>query len=134
MANTRKEPVILVIDTSLAILNLYHEVLEEQGYEVELSNYAFESLSMIERLHPDLIILDFDREGQREEWQLLKVLKLHPPTASIPIILSMAPLHLDPHWEEHFQHNNIRLLLSPFGKEDLLAVVRQVLAAAHDER
>ncbi|HZU03893.1 MAG TPA: hypothetical protein VFA10_29790 [Ktedonobacteraceae bacterium] len=129
MASTRKEPLILVIDVSLAILNLYHEVLEEQGYDVELSNYAFESLSMVERLQPDLIILDFDREGQREEWQLLKMLKLHPPTASIPIILSMAPLLLHPHWEEHFQHNNIRLLFSPFGKEDLLAVVRQVLGA-----
>jgi CheY-like chemotaxis protein len=128
MARTRKESVILVIDTSLSILNLYHEALEEQGYEVELSNYAFESLSMVERLKPDLIILDFDREGQREEWQLLKLLKIHPPTASIPIILSMAPL-LHPHWEEHFQRNNIRLLLSPFSKEDLLAVVRQVLGA-----
>jgi CheY-like chemotaxis protein len=127
MASTRKEPLILVIDVSLTILNLYHEALEEQGYEVELSNYAFESLSMVERLQPDLIILDFDREGQREEWQLLKLLKLHAPTASIPIILSMAPLQLDPHWEEHFQHNKIRLLFSPFGKEDLLAVIHQIL-------
>jgi CheY-like chemotaxis protein len=132
MASTRKEPVILVIDASLTILNLYHEVLEEQGYEVELSNYAFESVSMVERLQPDLIIMDFDREGQREEWQLLKLLKLHPATASIPILLSMAPLQLHPHWEEHLQRNNIRLLLSPVGKEQLLAVIRQVLASASE--
>ena len=130
MANTRSEPRILVIDASLAILNLYHEALEAEGYEVELSNYAFESLSMVQRLAPDLIILDFDREGQREEWQLLKLLRLYPPTAQIPIILSMAPLMIDPHWEEHFQRNNIRLLLSPFRKEDLLSVIRQVLEAS----
>jgi CheY-like chemotaxis protein len=129
MAGTRNESRILVIDTSLAILNLYHEALEGEGYEVELSNYAFGSLSMIEQLHPDLIILDFDREGQREEWQLLKLLRLYPPPAHIPIILSMAPLMLDPHWEEHFQHNTIRLLLSPFRKEDLLTAIRQVLEA-----
>lgn len=128
MESTRKEPVILVIDTSLTILNVYHDVLEGQGYEVELSNYAFESLSMVERLHPDLVILDFDREGQREEWQLLKLLKLHSSTASIPIILSMAPLLLYAQAQEHFQHNNIRLLLSPFSKEDLLATIRQALA------
>jgi CheY-like chemotaxis protein len=129
MASTRNEPRILVIDVSLEILNLYHEVLEEEGYEVELSNYTFESLSLVEQLHPDLIILDFDREGQREEWQFLKLLRLHPPTAYIPIIVSMAPLMLDPHWEENFRHNNIRLLISPFRKEDLLTVIRQVLEA-----
>lgn len=131
MANTRKEPVILVVDTSLAILNLYHEALEKEGYEVELSNYTFESLSMVERLHPDLIILDFDREGQREEWQLLKMLKLHPPTGSIPIIISMSPLLLHPQWQEQFQHTNVRLLLSPFGKEELLSVIRQVLGTVN---
>lgn len=128
MESTRKEPVILVIDSSLTVLDIYHEVLENEGYEVEISNFAFESLGTVERLHPDLIILDFDREGLREEWQLLKLLRLHPLTANIPIVLSMAPLLLYPHAEEYFQHNHIRLLLSPFSKEDLLAAIRQALA------
>ena len=131
MSSTEKEPRILVVDASLGILNLYHDVLDEQGYDVEISNYTFEGLESIEQLHPDLIILDFDREGQREEWQLLKMLKLHPATASIPIILSLAPLQLHPHWENHFQRHNIRLLLSPFEKDELLAAIHQVLASSH---
>ena len=81
MNTQRKEPLILVVNASLDILNLFHEILEGQKYEVELSNYAFEGIHTIERLKPDLIILDFEREGKPEEWQLLKMIRLHESIA-----------------------------------------------------
>jgi CheY-like chemotaxis protein len=76
----RKEPRILVINVSLDVLNLFHDILDGQGYEVELSNYTFEGIHTIERLQPDLVILDFEREGKPEEWQLLKMIRLHEGT------------------------------------------------------
>src|SRR5690242_2445788 len=93
MATKRKEPLILIIDASLTLLNIYHDILEDQGYEVELSNYTFEGIQTIERLQPDLIIMDLEREGQKEEWTLLKMLKMNESTANIPIIINVAPLY-----------------------------------------
>lgn len=118
-----KEPRILVVDASLNLLNLFHDILDGQGYEIELSNYTFEGVESIERLRPDLIILDFIREGRAEEWQLLQMLKMHDPTASIPIVLCLTALQI--FQEDYFRKKNIVLLYKPFQKDDLLAAVHQ---------
>lgn len=127
MTSRTKEPLILVVDASLNLLNIYHDILENEGYEVELSNYTFEGVQTIERLRPDLIILDFEREGQREEWVLLKMLKMHETTANIPIIVNVAPLYNLPEQQAYFERKNVLLLFAPIVKEDLLAAIRQLL-------
>jgi CheY-like chemotaxis protein len=129
MDSQAKEPRILVINASLDILNLFYDILDGQGYEVELSNYTFEGVGTVERLRPDLIILDFIREGQKEEWQLLQMLKMYEKTASIPIILCTAALLIFREQEDYFRSKNILLLLKPFVKDDLLRAVRQILSS-----
>lgn len=127
MDSQTKEPRILVINASLDILNLFYDILDGQGYEVELSNYTFEGVGTVERLQPDLVILDFIREGQKEEWQLLQMLKMYEKTASIPIILCTAALFIFREQEDYFRSKNILLLFKPFVKDDLLGAVRQML-------
>ncbi len=122
-----KPPRILVVNALLDILNLFHDILNEQGYEVEISNFVFEGLTTIEKLQPNLIILDFDREGTVDEWRLLKKLKLYPSTATIPVMICMAPLFLTQDQEAHFRQKNIRLLFSPIDKDELLTAVKQML-------
>lgn len=131
MTTQRSEPRILVVNASLELLNIFHEVLDGEGYEVEISNYTFEGLASIQQLNPDLIILDFDREGQREEWELLKMIRLHEATAHIPLIVSIAPLYLLPQVASSWLQKNILVLFSPFQKDDLLAAVRQQLGQSH---
>lgn len=125
----RKEPLILVINASLDILNLFHDILDEQGYEVELSNYAFEGIHTIERLQPDLVILDFEREGRPEEWQLLKMIRMREAIAHIPIILCMAPLYIFLEKEDYFRGKNIQLVFAPMERDEILGAVRQMLPA-----
>ena len=127
MNTQRKEPLILVINASLDILNLFHDILNEQGYEVELSNFAFEGINTIERLQPDLVILDFKREGRPEEWQLLKMIRMREATAHITLILCMAPLHIFLDKEAYFRRKNIQLLFAPMTKEEILGAVQQML-------
>ncbi len=129
MTNSKQPPRILVVNRSLDVLNLFHDILDEQEYEIELSNYTFESLPTIEKLRPDLIILDFAREGTEEEWQLLKMLKLYPPLGSIPILLCMSPLFLGFDLKNHFQQKNIRLLFNPIDKDELVNTVHQLLSS-----
>jgi CheY-like chemotaxis protein len=127
VSTQRNAPLILVINSSLDILNLFHEILDGQGYEVELSNYTFEGIYTIERLQPDLVILDFEREGKPEEWQLLKMIKMREATAKIPLIICMAPLHIFLDKEEYFQRKNIHLLFAPVERDEILIAVRQML-------
>ena len=131
MSIQRRKPLILVVNASLNVLNLFHDILDEQGYEVELSNYAFEGIHTIERLQPDLLILDFEREGRPEEWQLLKMIKMSEKTEKIPIVLCMAPLHIFFDKEEHFRQKNIRLLFAPMEKDEILAAVGQMLQSTN---
>ena len=134
MTNPNHPPRILVVNRSLDILNLFHDILEEQGYEVELSNYTFESLTTIEKLEPDVIVLDFAREGTEEEWQLLKMLKLSRSVAKILILLCLSPLFLMQEQIEHIQQKNIRLLFNPVDREEIVAAMNQVLALSSNEK
>ena len=105
-----------------------HDILDdEHGYEVELSNFTFENADSVERLHPDLLILDFSTVDQKEPWQLLQMLKMYEPTASIPIIVCTNALLSFREQKAHFQRQNIKLLYKPFQKDELLESVQQML-------
>lgn len=53
---------------------------------------AYEEVSDVERLHPDLIILDFKMGYHNAGWALLQKLKMYRPTKDIPLILCTAAL------------------------------------------
>ncbi|MBA2679343.1 MAG: response regulator transcription factor [Ktedonobacteraceae bacterium] len=125
MNKQRKEPVILVINQSLNLLNLFHEILEDEGFEVELSNFTFEGVGTIDQLQPDLIIMDFDGQGENNQWQLLQMLKMHGSSSHIPILLIALAIEAFREQEEYLRSKNIGLLYKPFEKNDLLAAVHQ---------
>ena len=77
---------ILVIDDTQEILDLFRDILEPEGYKVMLAKQTFESVTEIEHVHPDLIVLDLMIGAQKEGWQMLQKLKMYAPTASIPIL------------------------------------------------
>jgi CheY-like chemotaxis protein len=128
MNSQAKAPCILVVNNSLHLLNLFHGILEgESEYDIEISNYAFESIDSVARLNPKLIILDFERAGQKEEWQLLQLLKLHDATTTIPILLCVIAVQEFREQEAHFTKQGIQLLYKPFNREELLASVHLLL-------
>lgn len=127
MNKQKRDPVILVVNASLILLNLFHEVLEDEGFEVELSNFTFEGVSTIDQLQPALILLDFDGEGETIQWQLLQMLKMHTSTARIPIILLALSIPSFHNQADYLLSKNIYLLYKPFEKNDLLDAVHRVL-------
>src|SRR3712207_948350 len=48
---------LIVIDDDEAILNLYIEVLQDEGYQVMACDSQTDALECIRRGHPDLVIL-----------------------------------------------------------------------------
>ncbi|MEO6861577.1 MAG: response regulator transcription factor [Microcoleus sp.] len=49
---------ILVVDDDLAIRNLIHRFLSQQGYQVESAEDGQTGLELFEQLNPDLVVLD----------------------------------------------------------------------------
>ena len=125
-------PCVLVIDEFPPTLELYHELLESDSYELELSNYEFEDLTMIERLQPALILLDFqvDQQNRNRGWQLFDKLKMSRSLSSLPIIIC-TPSMLDIREQEHYlQDQGILIFYKPFNQEKLVQKVQQLLASS----
>ncbi len=129
MATTEGKKSILLVNASTKLLALFNDVLERE-YNVEVSNFEFESPETIERLHPDLVILDFVNEGAATEWQLLQMIKIYSPTAQIPILLCATPFFVYRESEEYFHQQGIQLLYKPFNATQLLARVHQFFSSS----
>jgi two-component system phosphate regulon response regulator PhoB len=118
---------ILVIDDELPLLELYRMMLEPEGYEVSVSETVFENVLEVERIHPDLIILDLKMGKEQQGWDLLQMLKIFPATSSIPILISSAAHNEIRAKQDYLKKMQIPTVLKPFDVEDFLRTVRQVL-------
>jgi DNA-binding response OmpR family regulator len=120
-------PHIVVVNDTQEILDLFRELLEEEGYRVSLYSYAFQDVKDIRALNPDLVILDFIIGGEATGWQLLQKLKMTRETATIPIIACTAAIQLAKELEGHLTTKNVRVVLKPFDIDDLLSAVTDAL-------
>ena len=64
-----------MVNDTQEILELFRMLLEEEGYEVILSGFPIQQISDVERINPDLIILDFVFGDQKIGWQMLQMLR-----------------------------------------------------------
>src|SRR5579875_458504 len=118
---------ILVVNDQPAISDLYYDLLNSDEYELELSDYTFENLETIERLHPTLIILDFPVLNRSRSWLLLDQLKMHPATTSIPLILCSAARRDIRDQEDYLQQQGIVIYYKPFHPEAFVQMVQQMV-------
>ncbi|HET8841350.1 MAG TPA: response regulator [Ktedonobacteraceae bacterium] len=82
---------ILIIDDDLPTLEMMRSVLEIEGrYQVTVAQVLFEDLSEIERLQPDLILLDLTFGGRRLGWDFFQQLRRSRTTMRIPVIICTA--------------------------------------------
>ena len=119
---------IIVIDDAPAIVQLYEELLTDEGYSV-VATFAGPPTDPDEvgQHHPDLIIMDWFFGGEVTGLQTLEMLKAHPPTAAIPIIVCTAagPTLLEA--QGILIQRGVRLLHKPFAIDDLLTMIQQVV-------
>ncbi len=126
-------PCVLVVDDFQTTLDLYYDLLNSDNYELELSTYEFEKPEMIERLKPNLIILDFQVTQRERGWQLLDKLKMNPHICSIPIILC-TPAMMDIREQENYlQDQGFVIFYKPFKLNKLIQKVQQMLAISSAE-
>ena len=120
-------PCILVINDTQEVLDLFADLLTEEGYDVALYSYAIRDMTEIERVQPDLIIVDCLFNEERTGWQFIQKLKMRRTTAAIPIVVCTAARAAVRELEGHLQARGIAVVLKPFNIDDLLQAVEQAL-------
>jgi DNA-binding response OmpR family regulator len=118
---------ILVVNDTQDILDLFRHLLEEEGYEAVLSGSPVQQVSEIERINPDLIILDFIFGGEKFGWQMLQMLKMQQSTAKIPVIVCTVAVDIVREQEGYLTSKGIRVIYKPFDIDELLDSVKQAL-------
>jgi DNA-binding response OmpR family regulator len=118
---------ILFMSESNMLLHLFEENLDNEMYEIEVLDCDIKGVESVEKLHPDLILLDVEDEEQQKRWDFLNVVKHHDATADIPVLLCTDESQELREQERDFQMLNIQLLYKPFNKDDLLDALRQIV-------
>jgi DNA-binding response OmpR family regulator len=123
-----KPPRILVVNDTQEILELFRAILEDTGYEVALLSYAPQELLEVQRINPDLIILDLVFGIERVGMQLLDKLKLKRETAAIPVIVCTAAIATLRENEGYLKAHGVAIVAKPFDLDVLLATIKESLA------
>ena len=121
---------ILVINDTQEILDLFNDLLSGEGYEVVLYSQAIQDMSEIERLKPDLIIVDYIFGGEKNGWQMVQKLRMRRATAKIPLIICTAAVREVREIEGFLRMKGITLVAKPFDIDDLLEAVQTSLQTA----
>lgn len=118
---------ILVINDTQEILELLRALLEDESYEVVLSSVPMQKLTDVERVQPDLILLDILFREEKTGWQMLQMLRSKRSTASIPVIICSAAIKDVQEQEGYLNSQGIRIVYKPFDIEVLLDTVKAML-------
>ena len=76
----------LVIDDVVSVRRLIERMLGSYGIQVFGLDDAQQALTLAQLMKPDFILLDI-LMPKMDGWQMIKLLKSHPETSSIPVII-----------------------------------------------
>ena len=124
---------VLVINDTKEILELFRELLEEEGFRVSLSSFAVNTIDEVVEIAPDLVILDYIIGGEEHGWQMLQKMKMDRRTAEIPIIICTAARGVVQDIEGRLLAKNVGIVLKPFDIDELLDEVQRRLAGETDQ-
>lgn len=124
MSREQQQRHVLVVNDTPEILDLFKEILEEEGWRVSLSSYLVSSLDDVKRDGPDLIILDYIIDGEAHGWQMLQLLKMDRETADIPVIICTAAIRQVREIEGVLKAKRVGVVFKPFDIDELLNEIR----------
>lgn len=117
---------VLVVNDTQEILDLFEEILEDEGYRVSLLSYAPNEMEIVRDAEPDMVILDFMFDREARGWQLLQKLRMNKETADMPVIVCTAAIDLVKELEGHLTAKNVGVLIKPFDINELIQCVNRL--------
>ena len=122
-------PHVLVIDDEPLLLELMRELLEGEGFRVSTRACPPANRDEIARLSPHLILVDYFGVGRATGWELLQRLKGDADACAIPLVLCTGAVHDVRALGDALRAMDVPVVLKPFAIDELLKVMRVVLAA-----
>lgn len=120
---------ILVFNDTQEILDLFQEILTDEGHQVTLATYSTNDLVRVRAVKPDLIIADYPPPSREDQgWQLIQKLKMASDLASIPIIVCTTNLQAIENTQGWLASKGIVTVPKPFTMDELLQAVQTQLS------
>ncbi len=126
MATQNGQRRILVINDTPEILDLFRDILQEEGYQLTTDSFPLNTtakLAEIKADRPDLIILDLIIGGEPLGLQFLQMLKMERATRHIPVMICTAAHQQAAEMEAHLRELGVAVVLKPFDLDHLLAEI-----------
>lgn len=120
---------ILVVDDTLANLEIISEALSDAGYEVAIATSGDRALKQIQYSVPDLILLDLMMPGI-DGFETCKRLKKNPCSRDIPVIFMTASSDAEDK-VKGFRLGAVDYITKPFQEAEVLARVQLHLQLRH---
>ena len=120
--------IVLLVDDSPDSLSFLTEALEETGYSVLIATSGASALSIVDRITPDLILLDAVMPGM-DGFETCQRLKAHGAVAQVPVIF-MTGLTETEHVVRALGAGGVDYLTKPINVDELRARIRVHLANA----
>jgi DNA-binding NtrC family response regulator len=120
-------PTILIVDDDELALLTEGEFLELEGYEILTAGNAAAALEAIEAGRPNAIVVDLKLPAVADGLTLLHQIRNHDHT--IPIAVVTGHYALDDQTEAEIRGLRCSLAYKPLWVENVLALVRDLLAA-----
>jgi DNA-binding response OmpR family regulator len=123
---------ILVVDDEADILHFLELVLKERGYEVLTAPGGERALALAREHVPDLMLLDI-MMPQMDGWEVLRLLRVDPRTATIPVAMISARTDAKDR-VQGLQEGALDYICKPFSLDELLAKLDGIFAQLDTRR
>jgi DNA-binding response OmpR family regulator len=117
---------ILIADDDAPIAEMLSSALQQEGYETTKSIESLRFFDAVREDHPDLILLDLRMPYLTGEDEL-RLMKMDPATANIPVIVVTADPDA-PAQEAHYRSLGVReIVMKPFNIDRLLTLIKDAI-------
>ena len=114
---------ILILDDNQDILDIVHETLTYERFDVKGTTQSAEVMPMIEHFNPNLVILDYRVSGTNGG-EICKQIKAHPEFGNTPVIIFSAYIN---HHDELWSYGCDAIINKPFDLTELVEKVNSLL-------
>ncbi len=117
---------VFVLDDAPALLDLFRDLLGDEGYSVTLQRFTLEMGEMLDTVkaaRPDLLILDYLIGDKAPGWHFLQRLKMDRETRDIPVVVCTAAVKQAEAVRPHLEEMGVACVLKPFDIDHLLGVI-----------
>jgi DNA-binding response OmpR family regulator len=115
---------IIVLDDNQDILEIVHETLIYEQFDVQSISRSDEVIPLIEKFKPDIVILDY-RVAGLNGGELCRQIKSHPDFSNLPVIIFSAYIK---HNDELFAYGCDAIINKPFDLTELVEKVNNLIS------